>query len=99
MSRSSPADLAITFRTVPRRLREAYGDDQPASGSDLASQLGTAAQLLGTRADAEAIAAAIESRKPDEWDSTTLEQLRSVALDVGAALRAIAAAHEERERR
>jgi hypothetical protein len=94
MSRTSPADLAVTFRTVPRRLREAYGDDQPASGSDLATQLGTAAQLLGTHADAEAIAAAIDARQLDEWDDTTLEQLRQVALDVGAQLRAIAAAHE-----
>lgn len=94
MSSSSPADLAITFRSIPRRLREAYGDDQPTSGSDLATQLAAAGRLLGTRADAEAIAAAIEAVKADEWDAQTLEQLRAVALDVGAELRAIAAAHE-----
>lgn len=93
MSSSSPADLAITFRSIPRRVREAYGDDQPAGDGDLAGQLATAAQLLGTIADPSAIGAAIDAIHPDQWDQDTLEQLRAVALDVGAQLRAIAAAH------
>jgi hypothetical protein len=94
MSSSSPTDLAITFRSIPRRLREAYGDDEPAGGSDLAAQLAAAGRLLGTPPDPSTIATAIESRKPEEWDSATLDELRRVALDVGAELRAIAAAHE-----
>ncbi len=93
MTSSSPADLAITFRSIPRRLREAYGDDQPASGSDLAGQLQAAGRLLGTTADPQAVAAAIEARKPDEWQQATLDELRAIALGVGAELRAIAAAH------
>ena len=94
MSNSSPADLAVTFRSIPRRLREAYGDDQPATGSDLAAQLDAAGRLLGTTAAPEAIATAIESRHPDEWDYATLDGLRQVGLEVGAELRRIAAAHE-----
>jgi hypothetical protein len=97
MSSSSPTDLAITFRSIPRRLREAYGDDEPAVGSDLAGQLAAAGRLLGTAPEANAIATAIESRKPDQWDEATLDGLRGVALEVGAELRAIAAAHERND--
>jgi hypothetical protein len=97
MSSSSPADLAVTFRSIPRRLREAYGDDQPVAGSDLAAQLGAAGRLLGTAADALSIATAIGSRQPDEWDASTLDSLRQIGLDVGAELRRIAAEHEPRD--
>ena len=95
MSHSSPADLVVTFRSIPRRLREAYGDERPAAGSDLAAQLATAGRLLETAPDPEAIATAIESRKPRDWDSATLDALRQVGLDVGAELRRIAAAHDD----
>lgn len=95
MTSSAPADLAVTFRSIPRRLREAYGDDQPASGSDLAIQLGAAARLVGSAADPESVAAAIDARKPDEWDAATLDSLRQVGLDIGAELRRIAAEHED----
>ncbi|MFT3854802.1 MAG: hypothetical protein QM733_19000 [Ilumatobacteraceae bacterium] len=98
MTSSSPADLAVTFRSIPRRLREAYGDDQPASGSDLAAQLGAAARLLGTAAEPDSIAAAIDARKPGEWDGPTLDDLRQISLDVGAELRRIVAEHEDRDR-
>ena len=97
MSSSSPADLAVTFRSIPRRLREAYGDDQPAAGSDLASQLAAAGRLLGTSPDPVAIATAIEARRPKEWDDATLEGLRQVGLEVGAELRRIAADHPRRD--
>ena len=95
MSSSSPTDLAVTFRSIPRRLREAYGDDQPAAGSDLAIQLGAAGRLLGTSPDPSAIAGAIESVRPDEWDPSTLDGLRQIGLEVGAELRRIAAEHDQ----
>lgn len=98
MSNSSPADLAVTFRSIPRRLREAYGDDTPRPGTDVATQLAAAARLLGTTADPEAIARAIESVKADQWDPGTLDGLRQVGLEVGAELRRIAAEHDDENR-
>jgi hypothetical protein len=97
MSNSSPADLAVTFRSIPRRLREAYGDDTPRPGSDLATQLAAAARLLGTTADPAAIAGAIDAVKADQWDQGTLDGLRQVGLDVGAELRRIAAEHDAKD--
>jgi hypothetical protein len=97
MSSSSPTDLAVTFRSIPRRLREAYGNDQPAPDSDLAAQLSAAARLLGSTAAPGAIAAAIDARKPDEWTGSTLDELRQVALEVGAELRRITAEHPRRD--
>jgi hypothetical protein len=93
MSSTSPADLAVTFRSVPRRLREALGDDQPPAGSELREQLRRAGQLLGASQEPAAIADAIDRTKPDEWDQGTLDGLRAVALDVGRELRRLAAQH------
>lgn len=93
MSKTSPADLAITFRSVPRRVREALGDDQPAVGSELHDQLARAARLLGTASDATAIADAIDRTRADAWDIATLDSLREVALEVGQQLRQLAAQH------
>jgi hypothetical protein len=93
MSSTSPADLAVTFRSVPRRVREALGDDQPPVGSELRDQLRRAAELLGTPADADAIADAIDRTPPDGWELATLDGLRAVALDVGRQLRELAARH------
>ena len=97
MSPSSPADLAVTFRSIPRRLREAYGDEQPAAGSDLATQLEAAGRLLDSPPDPGLIASAIDARKPDDWDAATLHELRALALDVGSELRRIAAEHPRRD--
>jgi hypothetical protein len=52
MPASSPADLVITFRSVPRRLREAQGD-APASATapmttELRLKLELAARQLGS---------------------------------------------------
>ncbi len=98
MSPSSPADLAVTFRSIPRRLREAYGDDQPAAGSDLATQLAAAGRLLGTAADPGADRhgdrAAPAGRMGRRRRSTGL---RRSALEVGAELRRIAADHPRRD--
>ena len=50
---------------------------------------------MHTRADPGAIADAIDAVPADGWDEPTLDQLRSMALDVGKALRAIAAANPD----
>ena len=65
------------------------------AGNEYCTQLGAAGRLLGTSPDPSAIAAAIESIKPDEWDPSTLDGLRQVGLDVGAELRRIAAEHDQ----
>ena len=98
MSSSSPGDLAVTFRSVPRRLREALGDSPPASTTgvtaELTEQLGIAARLVHSAAEPNAIADAIEAVPADEWNESDLTSLRGTALDVGRLLRAIAAAAE-----
>lgn len=86
-------DLAVAFRSIPRRLREAQGD-APAdmtSGptAELHGELGEAARLLGVRPEPEAIADAIQHRPADEWDDATLDRLRQIALDAGRYLRNI----------
>ncbi len=91
MSKTSPADLAVTFRSVPRRVREALGDDQPVAGTALHDQLARAASLLGVAPDATTIADAINAIPADHWDQAVLEGLRGIALEVGAQLRRLAA--------
>ena len=98
MSGSSPADLAVTFRSLGRRQREAIGDANPVGVSALVTELqghvDAAAALLRAPADATAVAAAIDERPADAWDEPTLDALRAHALDAGSVLRRIAAAAE-----
>lgn len=97
MSSTSPSDLAITFRSIPRRLREAQGDT-PAHlvqgpTATIGQHLAAAGRLLHTTDDPASIATAIEAVHADEWDQATLDQLRSIALELGSALRSVAAAN------
>jgi hypothetical protein len=98
MSSSSPSDLAVTLRSVPRRLREAVGDTPPdATASitkELNEQVALAAQLMHCAAEPGAIADAIDAVPADDWDDVTLNSLRTTALDIGRLLRAIAAVAE-----
>jgi hypothetical protein len=98
MSSSSPSDLAVTFRSVTRRLREATGDAPPGAvtgiTSELSEQIASAAKLMHSAAEPGAIADAIEAVPADAWDEATLGSLRSAALDIGRLLRAIAAVAE-----
>ena len=101
MSSTSPRDLAVTLRSVPRRLHEAVGDvstDATAGvTAELNEQIGIAAGLVHSPADPEAIADAIEAVPADAWDEATLAKLRTTALDIGRLLRAAAAAAERSE--
>lgn len=94
MSSSSPSDLAVTLRSVPRRLREAVGDAPPGVTAgitaELNEQIGIAAGLMHSAAEPEAIADAVEAVPADAWDEGTLTSLRTTALDIGHLLRAIA---------
>lgn len=86
----------MAFRSLGRRLREAIGDGSESQVMGLVSELRrhveTAAGLLGTSPDAEAVADAILARRTDDWDEPTLDQLRQHALGAGDVLRRIAAA-------
>jgi hypothetical protein len=101
MSSTSPNDLATTFRSIPRRLREAQGDTPPeltaTHTSTVDGLVGRAASLMRVRADAAAVGEAIDDVPADQWDEATLDQLRSIALELGTALRAIAAANPNRD--
>jgi hypothetical protein len=101
MSSTSPSDLAITFRSVPRRLREAQADTPAAATqphtSAISSQLAAAGTLMRTAADPAAIADAIDAVPADDWSDDTLNSLRSIALDLGSALRAVAAANPDHD--
>ena len=90
MSNTSPADLAVTFRSISRRLREAGGGEAGAGGS-LDEHVRAAGTLLHTTADPAAIADAIERVPADGWDESTLSQLRETALGIGSRLREIEA--------
>jgi hypothetical protein len=95
MSSASPDDLAVTFRSIPRRLREAQGDAAhesiATSTSELQGLLGEAGRLLGTNDDPIALADAVAAVHPDAWDDAVLARLREIALDLGRLLRHIAA--------
>ncbi len=98
MSDSSPADLAIMFRSLPRRLREARGD---LSSAVVGAQLSTidghvarAARLVHTSTDPTQIADTIEAIPADSWGDE-LDELRTIALELGRQIRAVAAANPD----
>lgn len=98
MNRSTPADLAVTFRSLARRQREATGDADPSVLGGLVTELQghitAAAAALGTSGDADTVATAIERRPAGGWDDASLATLREEALAAGDVLRRIAAAAE-----
>ena len=102
MSASTPSDLAVTFRSLARRQREAVGDADPAALRGLLAELRrhveAACAAIGTAGDGAAVAAAIERRAPEDWDDATLTTLRDEALAAGAVLRRLAAAAEDARR-
>jgi hypothetical protein len=100
VSGSTPADLAVTFRSLARRLREAIGDGSEASVSGLTGELrghvDAAGAVLGlpAGAGADAVADAILARRAEDWDQAALDELRRRALEIGGTLRRIARAME-----
>jgi hypothetical protein len=82
-------------------MREAQADTptevtQPHT-STISSHLAAAGHLMRTTADPAAIADAIDAVAADDWSDDTLNSLRSIALDLGSALRAVAAANPKRD--
>jgi hypothetical protein len=94
MSRSTPDDLAVAFRSLVRRRTEALAaaEDAPVSDllADLDGHIAAAASLVGSATTPEAIAEAIASRPAKEWDVATLDALRHHATAAGIVLRRVA---------
>ena len=110
MTGSTPSDLAVTFRSVDRRLREAL--DGIARDRPCGRRPGRRSCVPPSRprprpwasqaggddlaATANAVAGRIDRVPTDEWDDAHLESLRAAALEVGRVLRAIAGADRAR---
>jgi hypothetical protein len=96
VSPTTPKDLAVAFRSLARRQREALGDDDPAAHAGLIGELRghieAAAAAMHTSPDIDSLARAIDDRPADMWDDETLATLRQQALDAGAVLRRLGTA-------
>ena len=99
MTASSPADLAVTYRGLPRRLAAALDDCEDASAwlghERVGSVLVESAGLLGVEADPETIAEVISARRAADWNQADLDRLRSLALQLGALVREAEAWRDE----
>jgi hypothetical protein len=93
VSKSTPDDLAVAFRSLQRRRREALeaaeGADSTGSLAELDRRIAAAAALLGAPADPDAVADAIASRPTEAWDEALLDQLRQHATEAGTAIRRV----------
>jgi hypothetical protein len=96
MSKSTPTDLAVAFRSLIRRrgeaLEAAKGAPVGALLAELDGHVAAAAAIVGSAPDPTAVADAIASRSVDEWDATTLDELRRLATDAGTVVRRVAEA-------
>lgn len=92
MSTSTPADLAVAFRSLHRRLDQAPTDDTPPDAVDRArsavqTAITNAASQLGAAATAEGVAAAIDHRHLSDWGDADLQALQKEALAAAKAIR------------
>ena len=95
MSSSSPGDLAVTFRSIDRRLTEALGFKP--SGQEVGDQLAAAAAVVNSDPNPASIADAITSRRAKEWNEQDLDTLRAIALEIGRRIRSIAERRADEE--
>jgi hypothetical protein len=93
MSSASPDDLAVAFRSFARRARDAQGDAPDALVADhvasIDEHIAAAARRVHSRADALAVADAIQHRPADAWTDEDLDALQVNAFEIGRIVRAI----------
>jgi hypothetical protein len=94
MSQSTPDDLATSFRSLPRRLREASIGDVDALEADHASTVvdeavAAAALIVGCSPTVEALAVAIQQRPFNEWTDAQLVAVQGYATAAGTAIRVL----------
>ncbi len=92
MSKTTPDDLSVAFRSLPRRLSEATVEDTPPEAATTAQRelndaVTAAATLLGSAATVEGVAAAIQERHIADWNDADLDALQTHANDAAAAIR------------
>jgi hypothetical protein len=94
MSKSTAADLAVSFRSLTRRRAEAVEAAKDAEvGALLAGldeHIAAAAAVVGSAPNPDAIAESISRRPIDDWDDATLDELRNLATEAGSVVRRIA---------
>ena len=94
MSASAPSDLAVAFRSLARRLREASSDDTSpaaiaAAESAVNAAIASAASVLHSSPSADAVASAIQARKAREWNDADLTAIQGHANAAAAAIRGL----------
>ena len=103
MTGSSPQDVAVAFRSFPRRLSGLLADADDATkrgeAGPLVSQLDGVVRSAADRmrvpstgdagAVAGAVADAVDGRPADTWTADDLEAVRALALEGGRLLRQI----------
>jgi len=94
MSDSSPADLAVAFRSLGRRLAEADHDgvtaaDVAAATNAVNAAVAAAASVLGSPSNTEDVASAIHDRTPAQWTDADLSAIQAAANDAAKAIRAL----------
>ena len=95
MTGSSPSDLAVAFRSFPRRadaIRRRADETGRRAAVDaeldsLNAVVARAARRVGAAPDPESVAVKILAVSPSEWQNSGLAELRQDALDAGRALR------------
>jgi hypothetical protein len=94
MSKTTPDDLVVAYRSLVRRRGEALEAAKEAPVGSLLAELdrhiAAAAAAVGSAPDPSALAASIASRPGRDWDPATLETLRQHAVEAGSVLRRIA---------
>ena len=94
MSKTTPADLAVAFRSLVRRRDEALNaaNGAPVGGplAELDRVIAAAAGIVGSAPTPADVATAIESRSVEDWDTASLDELRGLATDAGTIVRRIA---------
>jgi hypothetical protein len=101
MSKTTPDDLVVAFRSLVRRRGEALDAAQDAPVGGLVAELdrivAAAATTVRSAPTPGAVAAAIEARRSDDWDTATLDELRRLATEAGTLLRRIAESGPDEE--
>jgi hypothetical protein len=94
MAKSTPDDLAVAFRSLARRLRDAQHDDNAPSEvatAEAAVQgaVTAAATVLGAAPTPDDVAAAIQERHIEDWKDHELDALQTHANDAARAIRTL----------
>jgi hypothetical protein len=98
---SSPTDLAVAFRSIPRRIVEALdpvdGDRSvaPAALARLDEIITEASRILHVGDTPAAVAKALETRPASSFTPNIIGPLRNLALEAGQLVRDVANAAED----